>query len=229
MSKKKPLMKQKLAVGIGVSLIAVVLIYVLTLIIKDTPLGEYVEGEHYQLIENPRRMRGEKIQVAEVFSYACVHCYNLETDLMEWAEDNQQQVEFIRIPAVSNSSWRVLARSYYSMEILGILEKNHLKTFSAIHDKKANLSTPERFADFIDGRGTSKEEFLETYASEEVTRLMKNADSLQRRFKVATTPSLVIKGMYLVTTSQQVGRSRILDVVEHLVEKELAAKGASTD
>jgi len=224
MSKKNPLMKQKLAVGAGVALIAVILVYVLTLVLKDTPLGEYVEGEHYQLIENPRHMRGDKIQVAEVFSYACSHCYNLEPDLIDWGEDHEETVDYIRIPAISNSAWRTLARSYYSMRQLGILEENHLKTFRAIHDRKTNLSTPERFAEFIDGKGTSSGEFLKTYHSREVTRLMKDADALQRRYKVSSTPTLIVMGKYLVKTSQQVGRSRILDVVDYLVDKELAAR-----
>jgi thiol:disulfide interchange protein DsbA len=225
--RNKSLTQQKIAIGAGAAIIAAIALYFSTMVVTDIPLGEYELGVHYQELENPRRLRGDKIQVMEIFSYGCIHCYNLESDLEDWIEDNQEKATLVRVPAISNESWRVLARGFYASKILGIREKTHVGVFHAIHDKRANLGTPEKLAAHFDGKGTTAEEFSEVYKSAEVTKQVAEADRIQRRYRVASVPTLVVNGKYRVTTTQQVGRSRILDVVDYLVEKELAAKSQS--
>lgn len=223
-SRNKSLEHQKIAIGIGAVIVAGLTIYFSTLVVTDIPMGEYEVGVHYEKLENPRRLRGDKIEVMEVFSYACVHCYGLEPDLADWVEDNRDKTTFIRVPAISNDSWRILARGYYATEVLGITEDYHLGLFHAYHDKRIKLNSVAKLANYFDGKGTTAEEFTKTMKSPEVTRLMAEADRIQRRYRVASVPTLIVNGKYRVKTTQQVGRSRILDVVDYLVEKELAEK-----
>lgn len=222
--KNKSLTHQKIAVGIAATVIAAITLYFSTMVVTDIPLGNYEAGVHYQQLENPRRLRGNKIEVMEVFSYACVHCYSLEPDLVEWVEDNQDKTTFLRVPAISNESWRVLARGYYAAEVLGITDATHLGVFHAFHDKKTNLGTPEKMAAHFDGKGTTTEEYLKAFRSAKVTKMVADADAIQRRYRVASVPTIIVNGKYRVTTNQQVGKSRVLDVVDYLVEKELAEK-----
>ena len=159
-----------------------------------------------------------------------MHCYTLEAELDGWVDELDENVAFERLPAIGSDTWRLLGRCYFAMEKLGILQDNHLATFRAIHDKRMQLTSPERFADFIDGKGTTRADFLDAYSSPEVVRKMKQADSLQRRFRVASTPTLIVNGKYRVMTSRSVGVSRVLDVVEHLLDKdrkELTSKPAT--
>lgn len=223
-SRNKSLTHQKIAIGIGAAIIAGLVIYFSTLVVSDIPMGDYVAGVHYEELENPRRLRGDKIEIMEVFSYACVHCYNLEPDLADWVVDNRDKTTFIRVPAISNDSWRILARGYYATEVLGITEDYHLGMFHAFHDKRINFNSVAKLANYFDGKGTTAEEFTKTMKSPEVTKLMTEADSIQRRYRVASVPTIIVNGKYRVKTTQQVGRSRILDVVDYLVEKELAGK-----
>ena len=213
--------------GVGVALVVIVAIYLSTLVVSDIPMGDYEAGVHYQQIEKPRRVSGEKIEVVEVFSYSCIHCFRLDPDLAKWVEKNSDRIDFFRIPAISNEAWRVQARAYYATQVLGITEAVHLDFFHAIHDKKANLNSVDRIASFMDGRGTTAEEFKKAYHSVKVTNKLTEADRLQRRYQVAAVPAMVVNGKYRVSTSQQVGRSRILDVVEHLVDKELAERNSN--
>ncbi len=222
-SRNKSLTRQKIALGAGAAIIAGLAIYFSTLVITTIPMGEYVAGVHYEEVENPRRLRGDKIEVMEVFSYGCIHCYRMEPDLADWVEDNKDKTTFVRVPAISNDSWQILARAYYTTVVLGITEKNHLNVFHAVHDTHMNLNSVEKLAAYFDGKGTTAEEFTKTYKSAEVTKLLAAADGIQRRYRVSSVPTLIINGKYRVKTSQQVGRSRILDVVDYLVDKEIAA------
>jgi thiol:disulfide interchange protein DsbA len=222
--RNKSLEHQKIAITVGAVFIIGLAIYLSTLVVTDLPMGEYEAGVHYEDLENPRRLKGDKIEVMEVFSYACIHCYGLEPDLVDWVEDNQDKVNFIRVPAISNESWRILARAYYATEVLGITEDYHLGVFHAYHDKRVSFNTVDKLADYFDGKSTTAEEFATTLKSPEVIKMLAEADSVQRRYRVASVPTIIVNGKYRVKTSQQVGRSRILDVVDYLVEKELAEK-----
>ena len=115
-------MQQKIAVSVVVAIVIALIGYFSTLVVKDTPfLGEFVEGEHYTLVESPRRIRGDKIEVMEFFSYGCIHCYNFDPGLTDWAESNSDRINFVRKPAISNDYWRILGRNFYTMDKLGKL------------------------------------------------------------------------------------------------------------
>jgi thiol:disulfide interchange protein DsbA len=220
----KSIEHQKIAIGVGAVFIIGLAIYLSTLVVSDIPMGEYEAGVHYENLENPRRLRGDKIEVMEVFSYACAYCYGLEPDLADWVEDNQDKIKFVRVPAISNDSWRILARGYYAVELLDLVEDYHLGVFHAFHDKRVSLNSVEKLARYFDGKGTTAAEFTKTLKSPEVARMLVEADNIQRRYRVASVPTIIVNGKYRVKTTQQVGRSRILGVVDYLVEKELAEK-----
>ena len=215
---------QKAALGIGLAMIAGVAIYVSTIVVSDIPMGEYQLGVHYEEVENPRRIRGDRIEVMEFFSYACVHCYNLESDLGKWKKKNSDKVHFVRSPAFTNEGWRILAQSYFTTETLGITDRNHLGFFHAIQDKRTVFNNLDRLANYFDGKGTTSEEYRTAFNSAGTKQMYAVADRRQRRYKVASVPTLIVNGKYRVTTTATVGRSRLLDVVDYLIEQELAGK-----
>ncbi len=216
------LVKQKIAVGVVAMIVLIVIGYFSTLVIKDTPiLGEFVEGEHFTVLENPRRVRGPKIEVMEFFSYACIHCYNFDPALSDWARENETNVDFVRTPAVSNDYWRTLGRNYYTLEKLGLLAQSHLPFFREVHEVKRNFTNPERIADYFDGKGTTRNAYLQTFNSTDITRKITLADQLGRRLQVAAVPTIVVHGKYMVRTTRSVGTARMLDVMDYLVNREI--------
>ena len=46
---------------------------------------------------------------------------------------------------------------------------------------------------------------------------------MARRLKIASVPTVVIQGKYIVRTTREIGPKRMLDVMDFLVEKERQA------
>lgn len=225
---KNFLVQQKIAVGIVIIIIVGVIGYFSTLVVTEAPfLGDFVEGEHYTLLEKPRRVRTDKIEVMEFFSYGCIHCYNFDPELSDWVESNSDKINFIRTPAISNDSWRLLGKNYYTMEKLGIVDKYHMPFFREVHDVKRNFSSPKRLFDYFDGKGTTAEEYAKVFNSPEVSRKMAVADQMGRRLLVSSVPTIIVHGKYVVRITRSVGVSRMLEVMDFLVDKELAEKQAT--
>ena len=224
MSKResKIIHKQKVALAIGLGLVAIGLFWMIMLVYMEEPAGEFVEGEHYFLLENPVRVRGDSIEVLEYFSYACPHCYNLEPDLKAWTEANADTIRVVRSPLYANPLWAHFARTYFAFEELGVIEDNHYAFFAALHDGGLNLITPEAVAGWIDGRGTTSEDFHKAYESAAVDRKMRQADRRQRQMQIASVPALIVHGKYLVRGTRSIGLNRMLAVVDYLIGLETA-------
>ncbi len=223
------LLWQKIAAGTVLAAFVGIFGYLYTMVLTEVPTGEFVEGEHYQVIENPRRIRRDKVEVMEFFSYGCVHCFDFDPDLGAWVEVNKDRVEFVRTPAVGSTVWRMFARAYYTMANLNTLDDNHARLFNDLHGMNRVLDTPEKLAKWIDGRGASEAAFLSVYNSAAVDRDLEAADQLARRLKVAFVPSIVINGKYLVQTTRGIGYPRMLEVMDYLIEKERTDALSSPD
>lgn len=215
------LRQQKIAAGFGFAIILAIVIYLASILITDIPIAGFVEGEHYYLIENPRRIRGDKTEIMEFFSYGCVHCYNLDDDLSDWVEVKGSQINFIRTPLISSELWRNYGRTYYTLQALDMLEKSHVRLFREIHGLRRNLDTREKITDLVlKGSDVSADEFKRVFNSPEVNQKVSRASQLARRFKIASVPNMIVNGKYLVRAGGTVGLSRMLDVMDYLIEKE---------
>jgi protein dithiol oxidoreductase (disulfide-forming) len=178
--------------------------------------GDYRAGTHYEVIDDARGRRpGQPILVREFFSYGCVHCRNFDPLVEAWKAELPEGVEFERTPVAFSPVWALLARSYLTLEELDALDANHDRLFRAIHDTGRQFLSPEMVADFVDGYGVSREEFLRTFESPAVRARMRQAEQDQRDLQVSGVPMLVVDDKYRV--GMEVGRARSLDVVDHLI------------
>jgi len=224
----KFIQQQKIIVGVIVVIAMGILAYFSTLVLSETSTAEFVEGEHYILVDNPRRIRGDKIEVAEFFSYGCIHCYNFDDEINAWAEDHQDTVNFKQIPAVANEVWRNYGKAYYTMESLGILDQGHTLMFKQVHDARRNLQTDREIASVLAQGNVTEAQFVSTFNSDNVAQSLNRADQLARRYKVASVPGIVVQGKYQIRVTGSIGFSRMLDVADFLIEKELAARAVKS-
>lgn len=205
-----------------IAFVVVVMIAVLgygTLYSTGVAVGEFQAGTHYEVLEDARGRRpGQPIVVREYFSYGCIHCRNFDPMLEEWQADLPDDVEFERTPVAFSPVWALLGRTYVTLDELDALEANHDRVFSAIHDQGRQFLSPEMIADFVDGYGTTREEFLRTFESPTVRARMRQAEQDQRAMGIASVPTLVVDDKYRV--NMDVGRKTALDVVNHLIEME---------
>jgi thiol:disulfide interchange protein DsbA len=214
------LLKQKIA-ALTIGLAAVgSLLYLLVLSTTDeSAQGIFTEGKHYAVVENPRRIRGEKVEVMEFFSYGCIHCYNFDDALTDWVNERKDKVRFIRSPLVGNEHWRLLGRHYYTLEQLKQTAQRHTSSFAAIHDRGKIFNRVENLADYFADDDLPQQTYTNTFNSPAVNGQVGLADQLSRRFKVSSVPTLVVHGKYKVGMTVDIGPNRMLEVVDHLIEK----------
>lgn len=100
---------------------------------KPTPDVEY------KLINPPQPVAGKGVEVLEFFNYACSHCYDFEPLLKSWLKARPKEVDFRYVPAVFNERMLPLAKTYYALEELGLLDRMHESVYEAVHEKRLNL------------------------------------------------------------------------------------------
>lgn len=166
---------------------------------------------------------GDKIEVLEVFWYACPHCFDFEPHLKSWLETKPDDVAFKRMPGIFNKNWIPHAKAYYTAEKLGILEKIHTPLFDAIHKEKKKIHTDDAFKKFFASHDVDKSKFTEVYESEEIENKIKKAYIMGQRYKITGVPAVIVNGKYMISGSSAGSLENVLKVINQLVDKERAS------
>jgi thiol:disulfide interchange protein DsbA len=161
-----------------------------------------------------------------VFSYACIHCKNFDPEVETWSEEQPESVDFRRVPAIFNETWKTLAQAFYAAEALNVSEQVHAPIFHAIHDRGIDLRRPELLAALFEDRaGVAPAEFQQVFGSFSVRGRVQQADAQGRAYRVQGVPAMVVDGLYRVDARMAGGNERMLAVVAQLVARQSAAKG----
>ncbi|MFK7913088.1 MAG: thiol:disulfide interchange protein DsbA/DsbL [Pseudomonadales bacterium] len=181
--------------------------------------GEFAEGTHYELLEDaPRRRPGAPMVVTEYFSWGCIHCRNFDPMLDEWQTTLAADAAFERAPVSFSPMFALLAQTYIALEEQGALEQNHGRFFRAIHDNRRQFLSVDQLADFVDGNGISKADFLSAYNSTAVRRRLSEIEAGARQASIRSVPALVVAGKYRI--NMDIGRKQALAVADHLLQLE---------
>jgi thiol:disulfide interchange protein DsbA len=182
-------------------------------------------GEHYDILpQTVRTADPDKIEINEVFSYTCGHCFNFQSSLHPWVKALPADVDFQSTPAIWQAKLEPYARAYYAAKILGVLDKVHMPIFDAIHVKKQSVKKQSDFEAIFVAEGVTKEKFSSAFNSFGTTSMVNQAKSRVRAYRVRGTPEIIVNGKYRVSTTKAGGFSGMLSVAEFLIEKERAAK-----
>lgn len=188
--------------------------------------ADYQQGQHYAEAgkEMPRNNDSQKVQVVELFSYSCPHCFRLDPQVTEWKQTLPENAEFQLVPAIFRDSWLQLARVFYAAEQTGDLEMLHPKLFSAIHVENRRLTTEDELLDFVEEQGIDREAFTKQMNSFTVQTKVKKALVMSQTSGITGVPAMVVDGKYRTDAPQAGGLEAMLDVVDHLIEKTAAEK-----
>ncbi len=169
-----------------------------------------------------------KIEVTELFWYGCPHCHALEPQLAAWVKKLPQDVYFKRIPGLPRPDWAPMAKAYYTMETLGVLEKLHSRLFEAIHTKRALRPDDERATiDWITKEsGLDRKKVAETFNSFSNNTKLSRAAQFFRASGATGVPSLIIDGKYITSSTMAGGNVQALQVADYLIAKARAEKKA---
>ena len=124
------------------------------------------------------------------------------------------------MPVIFNDAYKMHARIYYTAESLGNLDVMHSEFYRAIHlDRKMLMDEDEIFTLF-EKHGVTVEEFQSRFRSFTVESKINRAQPLTRKYKIRSTPSMIVNGKYIATGPATRTFEDMIAVSKHLAEME---------
>jgi len=164
-----------------------------------------LEGRDYVSIPNgtPLKLQAGKVEVAELFNYACPACNTFEPKLVAWKKNLPDYAYMTYVALDFRPDFVPYARAYFAADTLGIAEKAHEAVYDAIHQLhtlpgEGKPADEEVIAKFYANYGADPVKFKELMDSFGVNAQIAAGRQFASRSKVTGTPSLVIDGKYLV-------------------------------
>ncbi|MBW4052732.1 MAG: thiol:disulfide interchange protein DsbA/DsbL [Proteobacteria bacterium] len=223
--------------SMGLVLIAV-LAYAAVLPARAAPT-RWVEGTNYVVLSQPQptTVPAGKIEVMEVFSYACPFCnkYQPTMDRLERSLPPNAQVVFLPAAFKPDEDWPMFQQAYFAAESLGIAKRTHQAMFDAVWKTdqlaivkpgterlKSRLPTLEdaaRYYSKLTGISTGK--FIAAARSFGVMMRMREANAQIMSMQVPGTPCLIVDGKYRVRMNSM-HAPEVIGLVRYLVAKAAA-------
>ena len=193
---------------------------------QDTPQWKFTEGVHYERLIPVQGTSSppDKIEVAEFLWYGCLFCYRMDAYVDEWRKRIPDEVNFIHMPAVWDGTMETHARLFLALQALGQLDAAHRDIFRTIHTEQRLLLTLGEQERFAERYGVSAEDFRNAYRSFGVESNLRRIKDLMRRYRILAVPALVVNGKYVVTGGQTSDMPEMLEIVDELVQRELAER-----
>jgi len=182
-----------------------------------------VAGTDYVEIEGgkPYLPVAGKIEVAEVFSYACHHCANFQPKVDAWKRKLPADVRFHYVPLPHDSN-DPFALAYFAAEAAGALGKTHDATFRAVHEERVlpRNATIEEIGDFYGRLGLDATKLKVSMQTPRIVDKLQPARQFAIDSGLEGTPTLIVNGKYRVT-----GRTfeDALRIADYLIKHERAA------
>jgi len=198
--------------------------FLLLLFASSAPANtDFVVGKDFEQVSPnvKTQTKAGEIEVVELFWYGCSHCFALEPEIVIWAKQKPEFIEFRRVPAIFDRKWVNHARAYYTAEKLGITQIIHPNLFEALHTKKQTIYTENELAKFFESAGVTKEAFTAAYTSFEVDTLTRKAMALTKSYGISGVPSMVVAGKFRSSVRNAGSFERLLKVVDFLALREL--------
>ncbi len=192
--------------------------------------GPFEAGKHYTALSpaQPTSTDAGKVEVTEIFMFGCPGCFSFEPHIQRWLGDKPDYVNFVRIPAPWNPAATLHARAYYAAEALGKTEEIDGPFFNEIHVNRNMLDSEAKIAALFAKHGVDEATFKSTFNSFAVNTKLKRAEELIRRYRVQSTPTVVVNGKYLTTGSQAGSYDAWFAIINDLAAREHAAAGAGS-
>lgn len=182
-------------------------------------------GIDYEVMPIPAPTYGKgKIEVAEVFSYGCIHCAHFQPLVTAWKKKLAKDVRFEYVPADFGGAWHTFALAYFAADKLHVVDKTHDAVFRAVHEQHVLAGTePADIAAMYGNLGVDAGKFLAAMNDPALQARLDHA----RQFALATgiegTPTLIVAGHYRISATADRGFAGMLATADYLVGLERAA------
>lgn len=193
------------------------------------PAGKWVAGVNYRPLvpAQPTDAAPGKVEVIEVFWYACPHCYALDPYLENWRKNKPSYVEFRRVPVTWQPVHQSHARLFYALEALGKEAVVHSAVFAEMNDRRNYMFAQGNESEtllaqvaFAKAHGISEADLTNALNSFTVQTDMSKADDLVHRYHVDGVPLMVINGKYVTDVNMAGSPANLISIVNDLVASE---------
>ena len=177
-------------------------------------------GKEYELLSPPQVVEtGKKIEVLEIFSYTCPHCFDLEPDINKWAKQLPKDVEFRRLPAIFRDDWTPFAKVFYTFEAMGLAEKLHGAFFNAIHVSHTRFNDDNAIFDWVEKQGIPRKSFIDNYSSFSTQSKALRAKQLTKAYGISGVPAVIVDGKYRTSVSNTGSHAGLLSALDQLIKQ----------
>ena len=201
----------------------------------------WTQGVNYFLVDPPRptSLPPGKVEVTEVFSYACPACNSFYpyVDRLKAALPANAELDFLPAGFRPDEDWTVFQRAYYAAQVLGVEKRTHDAMFDAVwktgelavedprtHRLRVPVPGIQDLAKFYERTaGIKAATFMATANSFSVDTRMRQADQLVKDYRVEGTPSVVVNGKYRLDVQSAGGPDQVIELVKWLVARESPA------
>jgi thiol:disulfide interchange protein DsbA len=198
----------------------------------------WTEGVNYFLIQPARTpsVPAGKIEVTEVFSYACPACNIFQPTLHKLKQAMPANVVLDYLPAAFNpgEDWPMFQLAYVTAQILGVDQQTHDAMFDAVwkggdlsitdpatRGLKSRMPTIEDAAKFYNQHaGVPVDKFIAASKSFSADLKVRTDEDLIMAYKIDRTPTIIVNGKYRLHVESAGGDQQLIDLVKYLVAKE---------
>src|SRR5277367_2387915 len=191
----------------------------------------WTEGVNYFLIVpvRPTSLPPGKVEVTEVFSYACPACNIFVPTMHKLQASLPPNAVLDFLPASFNPTedWPMFQLAYITAQILGVADQTHDAMFKAVwqtgelavidpstRELKSRPPTIEDAAKFYQAKaGVPVDKFLATAKSFSVDNKVRAAEDTIQRYKVDRTPTIVVNGKYRLHIESAGGTDQLIELV----------------
>ena len=156
---------------------------------------------------------GEKIEVIDFFFYGCQYCNDLLPRLERWRRSMPADVVMRHIPVVRHDSWVPLAKTYFTLEAMGEVERLHPAVFHSYHVEDLYMSQEKVIAEWAGKQGLDREKFMAIYRSDETRQKVERARKQTMQYEIQGTPSLVVDGRFLTDGAS----AKTIEILDRMV------------
>jgi protein dithiol oxidoreductase (disulfide-forming) len=198
----------------------------------------WTEGVNYFLVvpARPTSVAPGKVEVTEVFSYACPACNIFQPTMHKLKQSLPANAVLDYLPAAFNSSedWPMFQQAFLTAQVLGIDAQTHDAMFDAVwkggdlsitdpatRGLKSRMPSIEDAAKFYSQRGgVPVDKFLAAAKSFSVDLKVRSADELIAAYRVDRTPTIIVNGKYRLHVESAGDPDKLIELVKFLVAKE---------
>jgi thiol:disulfide interchange protein DsbA len=189
------------------------------------PAVTLTEGVEYERLAEPEPTHDPKrIEVLEVFSYGCIHCFHLEPALRAWKAHLPADVDLQYLPAAFRPEFELYARGFYAARELGQLDATHGRVFDALWNEHVPIRSLGDLASLYASFGLDPARFIEAAQSPENRAAVDAAKEKIMRLRVDGTPTIFVAGRYRVLPTLISTPEELLQRVDAVVAMEREAR-----